>query len=267
MDLARALQSSCGKDWAIEVSPERAVATRVIWLRRATARSHDRRRKREVWRTFDPLDRSAAFAAGFGNLQALDENRLPPAAEIPPDVRPAAEIVTYVREGAIACRDSTGHAGIICAGEFARMTTSRGVEHREVNASQDDWAQVFRIRLHDAERGADREQKRFSTAERRGVFRVVASPDVHTGSLRLHQDTWIFSAILAPGQHVVHELARHRAAWLHVVAGDVTLGDVVLTAGDGAGLTGERAVSLTARAPAEILLLDVVVHALHEGST
>jgi hypothetical protein len=44
-----------------------------------------------------------------------------------------------------------------------------------------------------------------------------------------------------------------------VVQGEITMGDLVLTTGDGAGLTDERAVSLTAQAKTEILLLDVGV--------
>ena len=39
--------------------------------------------------------------------------------------------------------------------------------------------------------------------------------------------------------------------------GAASLGDVVLTTGDGARVTADRAVSLTAREPTEILLLDV----------
>jgi redox-sensitive bicupin YhaK (pirin superfamily) len=247
----------------------------MIWIRRAQDRRHDRRRKREVWRSFDSRDRAASFVHGFRMLETLDENRLPPGAEIPGYVYSAAEIVTYVREGAIACEDSTGHSGVIYAGEFERMTAQRGVRHTEANASRDDWAHVFQIRLHEsgADREPAREHKRFSTAERRGVLLLVASPDVRTGSLRLHQDTRLYSTILEPGQHVVHELAPDRAAWLHVVVGEVALGDVVLTTGDGAGLAAERAVSLTAREGTEILLFDLAstddkpaAHALQEGS-
>ena len=65
------------------------------------------------------------------------------------------------------------------------------------------------------------------------------------------------SALLDPGQHVVHELLPGRSAWLHLVQGEVTLGDVVLTTGDSAGVTAERAVSLTAQEETEILLLDL----------
>ena len=63
--------------------------------------------------------------------------------------------------------------------------------------------------------------------------------------------------MLSPGKHVVHELHEGRSAWLHLVAGEITLGDVVLSSGDGAGLTAEHAVSLTAREETEILLLDL----------
>jgi redox-sensitive bicupin YhaK (pirin superfamily) len=66
-------------------------------------------------------------------------------------------------------------------------------------------------------------------------------------------------ALLDSGQHVVHELSQGRRAWLHIVEGEVTLDDVVLTTGDGAGLTAERAVSFTATEAAEILLLDLGV--------
>jgi redox-sensitive bicupin YhaK (pirin superfamily) len=55
----------------------------------------------------------------------------------------------------------------------------------------------------------------------------------------------------------VRELAPGRCAWLHIVQGEVTLGDFVLGTGDGAGVTAEPAVSLTAREESEILLIDL----------
>jgi redox-sensitive bicupin YhaK (pirin superfamily) len=104
---------------------------------------------------------------------------------------------------------------------------------------------------------ASHEQRRFSTAQRRGGLCVVASPDRRNDSLRLGQDVLMFSALLDPGQHVVHELASARSAWLHVVHGEATLDGLVLTSGDGAGFAAERAVSLTAREETEILLVDL----------
>ena len=145
------------------------------------------------------------------------------------------------------------------AGEFQRTTPGREVRQGETNASRTDWAHVFRLWLRPSEAELDpgREQKRFSTAERRGALCVVASPDARRGSLRLHQDALLYSALLGPGKHVVHALPEGRSAWLHLVEGEITLGDVILFSGDGAGLTAERAVSLTAREETEILLVDL----------
>jgi len=228
-------------------------------IRRAKERHHDRRRKHEVWHTFHPEDRADAPADGFGSLESLSEDRLPPGAGVPRHPHRDAEIVTYVREGALAYEDSMGRSGVIHAGEFQRMTAGHGIRHSETNASRTESAHVFQIWLRPSEAGIEssHEQRRFSAAQRRGALCVVASPDARRGSLRIHLDALIYSAMLDPGQHVVHELSQGRSAWLHLVEGEVTLGEVVLTAGDGAGITAERAVSLTAREETEILLLDL----------
>jgi redox-sensitive bicupin YhaK (pirin superfamily) len=230
----------------------------MITLRRAAERRHERRRKQDSWLTFDPRDGPDLLDDAFACLDILGEHRLPPGASIA-HPQQDAEIVTYVREGALAYQDAMGRSGVIHTGEFQHMTARRGVRHRETNASRSAWAHVFQIWLRPSETDIApyQEQKRFSAAERRGVLRIVASSDGRRASLRIHQDALMCSAMLDPGQHVVHELAPGRSAWLHVVKGEVTLSDIVVGTGDGAGLSGERAVSMTARAETEILLVDL----------
>lgn len=231
----------------------------MIRLRRSEERDHDGRRRQEVWSTFHRRDSASSPADGFGALEILDEHHLPRGADVPRRPRRDAEIITYVHEGALAYEDSLGRSGVIHAGEFQRMSAGRGLRHREANASRAEWAHLFQIWLRPSEADFEptQEQKRFSAAQRRGVLCVVASPNARRGSLRIHQDASIYSAMLEPGQHVVHELAQGRCAWLHVVQGAVTFGDLVLTTGDGAGITFERAVSFTAREETEILLVDL----------
>ena len=231
----------------------------MITVRRSAERQHDRRRRQEVWNTFSNQAEGDALAAGFGSLERLNEDRLPPGASfsrVPPQ---QGELLTYVREGALSYEDSLGRSGIIHAGEFQRLTLQNRIRHSETNPSRTDWAHAFQIWLRPTEPGLepDREQKRFSAAQRRGTLCVVASPDGRRGSLRIHQDALLYSAILAPGQHVVHELAPERGVWLHVVQGRVSVGGHLLATGDGAGVIGERVLSLTASEDAEILALDV----------
>jgi redox-sensitive bicupin YhaK (pirin superfamily) len=74
----------------------------MITLRRAEERRHDRHRKRDTWFTFHPRDRADSRADRFGELESLRESRLPPGTVISEDAYHDAEIVTYVREGALA---------------------------------------------------------------------------------------------------------------------------------------------------------------------
>ena len=231
----------------------------MITLRRAGHRQHERSKGQQTWRTFEPLDRKDARPAGFGIMEGFNEHILPPGTVLPARPLGDAEVLTYVQDGALAQEDSLGRSGVLQAGECQRMTARRGVRHSATNASRTDDAHVYQIWLRPSEAGLLQtyDQKRFSVADRRGALRVVASPDGQRDSLRIHPDALMYSVILDPGQHIVHELLARRLAWLHVVSGEIVLADVVLIAGDGIGVRGERAVSLTAREPCELLLLDL----------
>lgn len=231
----------------------------MIKLRRDGHRHHERYRGQQTWRTFDPHDREDALACGFGILEAVNEYLLPPGAAVP--VRPGgdAEVLTYVQQGTLAQEDSLGRSGVLQAGEFQRMTARRGVRQSATNPSRTDDARVFQVWLRPSEAGLlqSYEQKRFSVADRRGALRVVASSDGQRDSLRIHPDALLYSVILELGQHIVHELGLGRLAWLHVISGEIVLADVILSGGDGVGVDAERALSLTARGQAELLLMDI----------
>ena len=229
----------------------------MITLRRANERHLDQVRKQEVWLTFE--ERASPIDGDFRALRSFSENLLPPGGVSV--VRPSqeAEIVTYVYRGALAQQDSTGSSGVVHAGEFQRMAIGRGIRHKETNASRTHWAHIFRISLRPSEVGSNRahEQIRFAAAQRRNVLCIVASPDGRQGSLRIRQDALVCSSVLDPGRHLVHELLPGRSAWLHVICGEAASHDVILSNGDGVGVTTERSVSLTALEKTEILLVDL----------
>ena len=231
----------------------------MITLRRAADRYHVQRHRREEWLTFDPDDAGDPFNGGFGDLEMFSEGLLPPGAVMPPHARHDVELVSYVLEGALTHEDATGGSSIVHAGEFQRRFAGRGIHHRDSNSSRTRWAHVFQLSLRPSAARLEQshDHRRFSAGQRRGALCVVASPDGRRGSLRIHEDVVIHSALLDVGQHVIHPLFGGRSAWLHIVSGSASLIDVVLTAGDGAGVTAEPAVSLTARAATEILLVDL----------
>jgi redox-sensitive bicupin YhaK (pirin superfamily) len=253
----------------------------MITLCRATERRLVQRGKQDTWLTFFPQDRPGPLAVDFGFMTIFNEMRLPPNGGTAPyshdeveNSHDEAEIITYVHKGALAQEDSSGSSGVIHAGEFQYMTTGRGVRHKERNASQNDWAHIFRIALHPSialrpsEVGLDcaYEQKRFTAAQRRNLLCVVASRDGRRGSLRFRQDVLIYSSILDPGHHLFHELLLGRSAWLHVLYGEAMLNEIILTRGDGVGVTIEPSVSLIVQEKTEILLVDLGPAANSHGS-
>jgi redox-sensitive bicupin YhaK (pirin superfamily) len=241
--------------WALGREPE----SNVISYRKAAERRHRKRGGQESWLTFLPESRRDPLAAGFATFRNLNERRYPPRTGAQERPSQAGEVVTYVLEGAIRSEDSTGRSGIIRAGGFQRRAVRAGFRRRETNTSRTTWARVLQVRL-DASTGvleSTPEQKRFSAAERRGRLCLVASPDASAGSLRLDQDVLVYSALLAPGQHMLYQIPRGRNAWLHLLEGAASLTGVSLAAGDGAGLRGERVLSLTAQDATELLLVVV----------
>jgi quercetin 2,3-dioxygenase len=235
----------------------------MITLLRAEDRVHRNRRGHESWFTFPSHETSTLTRGGFGTLRGLNEERFAPRSSSSQQRCRDTEIVTYVHDGTLGYWDSTGRAQVIQAGEFHRMTAGPGMRRTESNASRRDPAHVFQIWLQPQAPGLEStcELRRFSAALRRNALRVVASGEARDGSLRIHQDAVVCSALLTSGQHLVHEIALGRAAWLHVVRGQICLGDLVLNAGDGVGTTEGRVVSMTAQSEAEVLLIDVVAPA------
>jgi len=231
----------------------------MITLRRNAERRHVRQNRHEVWFTFLPREGPDSPGERFGVLTMFSEMRFPPGGGHGSRPQGEAETVTYVYRGALAQSDSTGRSGVLHAGEFQRATVGCGVRYKETNASRSEWTHIFRISLRPWEAGVDgvHEQKRFPIAQRHHALCVVASPDGRKGSLRILQDAFIYSSVLDPGHHLIHELLPGRSVWLHVICGEATMQDIVLTQGDGVGVTVSPVVSLTAQVNTEMLLVDM----------
>jgi quercetin 2,3-dioxygenase len=231
----------------------------MITLRRNSERRHVQHGKNDIWFTFQPDDHSEVPADDFGAIVAFDEFLFPPGKVATSRLTGETETVTYVYRGALAQEDSTGRSDVVHAGEFQHMIPGSGVQHREANSSETGKTHFFRLSLRPAEAGLEgaQQKQRFAAAQRRNTVCVVASPDGRKGSLPIHQDALVHSSVLDPGHHLIHELQTGRSVWLHIIHGEASMRDVVLTQGDGVGVTDEPSVSLTAQEPTEVLLIDM----------
>ncbi|MDH5670602.1 MAG: pirin family protein [Myxococcales bacterium] len=200
-------------------------------------------------------------------MELFEEGRVRPNASVQKPLQ-QAEIITYVRDGTLSYEDSLGRRGVIGTGEFQRMTAGPDIRYSQMNASPVEWAHVFQVVLRPAAAGLSpgHEQKHFGAAERRGRLRLVVSPDAGHGSLRCHQDARVYSGLFARGQHVVHELSPERSVWLHIVDGQASIGEVVVSTGDGVGILGEHACSFTTRTQTEVLLVELAAQPMRPAA-
>src|SRR5436309_6185661 len=151
------------------------------------------------------------------------------------------EIITYMVSGALEHKDSLGTGSVIRPGEVQRMSAGTGIRHSEFNPSPTEPAHLLQIWLTPERRGLTPgyEQKAFPEAERRGRWRLVASPDGRDGSVTIHQDAELYVTLLEPGESATHELRPGRYAWGQVARGAVTVNGKPLAEGDGAAASEE----------------------------
>jgi len=231
----------------------------MITIRKSEERRHIQSRVQNTWMTFDPEDGKDPLCRGFRALESLNEEHVAPEMGLHPHAQKELDLITYVREGSLIHQDEAGGFAREEAGEFQRRRVSIRMQSHALNGSLTDTAHVFQSGLTPDRTalGTNQEQRRFYTAERTGTLKLVASQGGQRASLALDQDVRVYSAILLPGCHLVHEFEGGRTAWLHVVKGRILLQDRSLRAGDGAALIDEVAASLTAQEPSEILLFDL----------
>jgi redox-sensitive bicupin YhaK (pirin superfamily) len=136
------------------------------------------------------------------------------------------------------------------------------VFHSECNHSKPDEVHLLQIWILPEKRGLkpSYEQKFFADEEKLNRFRVVASHDGRDGSVTIHQDGAIHSALIEDGKSATFTLEKGRYAWIHVARGSVTLNGKILNAGDGAAVSEEEKLTLVGNSvgkKAEVLLFDL----------
>jgi redox-sensitive bicupin YhaK (pirin superfamily) len=197
---------------------------------------------------------------GWGPLRVINDDRIAAGAGFPTHPHRDMEIITYVLDGAVAHRDSTGGEGVIPAGDVQRMSAGSGIQHSEFNASKTDPLRLLQIWIIPDKRNVQPgyEQIRLDPAAKRDALKLIASNEATDGVLTIQQDARVFASELSNGAKVSHTLAPGRRAWVQVAKGSVTLNGQRLAEGDGAGISDETLLELTgAEGGGEFLLFDL----------
>jgi redox-sensitive bicupin YhaK (pirin superfamily) len=225
-------------------------------------KSEDRGRADHGWlrsyHTFSFADYYDAEQMGFGHLRVINEDRVQPGTGFGTHGHRDMEIISYVLEGELAHKDSMGNGSTIVPGDVQRMSAGKGVLHSEFNHAQ-GVTHFLQIWIEPSVTGIppSYEQKHFNAASKRGRLRLVASPDGREGSVTIHQDAFVYAALLDGADRAVHGLRPSRRMYLHVARGKLTANGRLLEAGDALKAVDAAEIVLEKGKDAEVLLFDL----------
>jgi len=196
---------------------------------------------------------------GFGALRVINEDRVAPGGGFPTHGHSDMEIISYVLDGALQHKDSLGTGSVIRPGEVQRMTAGTGIRHSEYNDSGTEPVHFLQIWIVPERDGLTPgyEQKAFPLAERNGRLRLVGSRDGRDGSVTIHQDVDLYSAVLAAGTTVTLPVRTGRQVWVQVARGMLRVDGTAVSAGDGLAVTDSGDLTLETGEDAEVLVFDL----------
>src|SRR5437763_5574550 len=226
-------------------------------LRPAGSRGHAEHGWLDSWHSFSFADYHDPRYMGFGPLRVINEDRVQKGGGFGTHGHRDMEIITYVLEGALAHRDSIGTGSTIVPGDVQRMSAGTGVRHSEYNAAEGvtHFLQIW-IEPHVTGIAPSYEQKGFSTEEKRGRLRLIASPDRRDESLLIHQDARVYAGLFDGDERAGLPLEPGRQGYVHVARGAITVSGHALQAGD-ALKADAGSLMLEAARSAEVLVFDL----------
>jgi quercetin 2,3-dioxygenase len=230
----------------------------MITIRRSEERGHGRHGWLDTRHTFSFADYRDPRFVGFGPLLVINEDRVAPGAGFPTHAHRDMEILTWVLDGALEHKDSTGTSAVIHPGELQRMSAGTGIRHSEFNHSKIEPVHFLQIWIAPERDGLSPgyEQKSFAGGIGEGL-RLIASRNGRDGSIVVHQDADVWSVRLARDQEIELPVAAGRSQWVQVTGGEVRLNGERLVAGDGAGLADESVLRIRGGESADVLVFDM----------
>ena len=196
----------------------------------------------------------------FGVLRVLNDDTVSGGMGFGAHPHKDMEIISIPLEGNLEHKDSMGSTGVISKGEIQVMSAGTGVQHSEYNASKTDDVKFLQIWVFPREMNVEprHNQIRIDTTEKINDFQQILSPNREDDGVWIHQDAWFNLAKFDKGFTKTYTVNKSgNGVYVFVLNGEVKIGDQILEARDGFGISDTENFALEATQNAEVLLMEV----------
>lgn len=195
----------------------------------------------------------------FGSLRVLNDDWIQGGTGFDKHPHDNMEIVTIMLKGELRHGDSMGHTEVLKPDEVQVMTAGAGIYHSEHNNLPDTPIELFQIWVFPREKNLEPryDQMWFDPEARKNKWQTLVAPDIDN-ALLINQDAWFSRTLIQKGEALSYSFyGEKQGAYLFVIEGSVTVGNLELNKRDGAGIWDTRELSILANEDSDILVIEV----------
>ena len=198
----------------------------------------------------------------FGMLRVLNDDTIAGGTGFGTHPHANMEIITIPLEGGLKHRDSMGNEGVIRFGEVQVMSAGTGIQHSEMNASQNDLAKTLQLWVFpDKEDVTPRyDQKSFDIENQINKFVTIVSPkDKNDGNaLWVYQQTFFNLGIFEKDTSITYKVnIPENGVYLFLIEGEIEVDNQILKTRYAIGIIDFEQFEIKINSKSKILLIEV----------
>lgn len=199
----------------------------------------------------------------FGALRVLNDDIIAPKMGFGTHPHDNMEIITIPLKGVLKHKDNMGDEWIpVLPGEVQVMSAGTGVQHSEINGSNEEHLSLFQIWVFPDEQNVKPryDQKKFDVNERKNKLQtlVTSFKDDHKESLKIHQNAVISRIDLDRTSEFEYKLkSKNHGVYIMNINGKVLIDNQVLESRDAIGVSETDTFKISVEEDSSLLFIEV----------
>jgi redox-sensitive bicupin YhaK (pirin superfamily) len=196
----------------------------------------------------------------FGVLRVFNDDTVQPGTGFPTHPHRDMEIISYVVQGELSHKDSMGNEHTLTRGQSQYMSAGTGVTHSEFNLAN-DVLRFMQIWIFPDKEGytPNYGDYRFVLEDRFDKWLPIATGyknAENNAPIKVHADINAYATILSAGNSIELKIGDNRQAYLVLLEGEASVGDIHLKTRDALEIVKET-IAIIAEKSAHVFVLEM----------